>query len=110
MLYALEISMKPTYLEKLQQTEDLEDDQQEQQTENKELDCTKVMLKCCGEMLFIGLYVGLLVQFIVGLLYQTHYGKLRSMLVEFALAFACDQIKSFLMQLIIYWIVIRRCG
>jgi hypothetical protein len=29
MLYALEISMKPTYLEKLQQQDDLEDEQQE---------------------------------------------------------------------------------
>jgi hypothetical protein len=47
---------------------------------------------------------------LVGLLYQSHYGKLRSLLVEFALAFAFDQIKSFIMQLIVYWIVIRRCG
>jgi hypothetical protein len=90
MLFALEISMKPTYLEKLQQPDDLEDEQQDTSGDNKELDCTKVMLKCIGEMLFIGLFAGLLIQFTVGLLYQSHYGKLRSLLVEFALGFAFD--------------------
>ena len=104
--------MKPTYLEKLQQPENVDEEQNDQGAgENqKELDCGKVMSKCCGEMLFIALYAVLLVQMIIGCIYQANYGKLQSLMIEFAIAFAFDQLKSFPAQFIIYWIVIRRCG
>ena len=41
-------------------------------------------------MLFIALYAVLLVQMIIGCIYQANYGKLQSLMIEFAIAFAFD--------------------
>lgn len=66
------------------------------------------MLKCSGELTFIILYVVVFIYLIIGLIYQIQYGRVLSILVEFAIALAFDQIKSILAQLVIYWVVIRR--
>ena len=47
---------------------------------------------------------------IFGLIYQIKYGRLRSVFLEFGIAMVFNAIKSMLTQLIIYWVVIRRCG
>jgi hypothetical protein len=68
------------------------------------------MLKCFGEMAFITIYCGVFIYLFVGMIYIMKYGKIYSLLTEFGIAFAFDQIKSFFAQLIVYWIFIRRCG
>jgi hypothetical protein len=93
MLFALEITLKPNYLEKLQSPENnLEEESGDQQnSENKkEPDCSVVMAKCWGELLFIFIYVIVILVLIVTLLYQIQLGKYQSCLVEFALCIAFD--------------------
>lgn len=72
MLFALEITLKPSYLEKLQSPEiNLEEESGDQQnSENKkEPDCSVVMAKCWGELLFIFVYVAIIVLLIITLIY-----------------------------------------
>jgi hypothetical protein len=38
------------------------------------------------------------------------YGKPQTFLVEWGFSLVLDQIKSFPVQVLIYWVVIRRCG
>jgi hypothetical protein len=61
-------------------------------------------------MAFITIYCGVFVYLFVGMIYIMKYGKIYSLLTEFGIAFAFDQIKSLPSQLIIYWVCIRRCG
>lgn len=73
MLFALEITLKPNYLDKLQSPENnLEEESGDQQnSENKkEPDCSIVMAKCWGELLFIFMFVGVIVILAVTMWYQ----------------------------------------
>ena len=109
MAYALEISLRPTNLDRLE--DDIEDgDDQTNPDKPKELDCTIVLNKCWGELAFILLYVIVLAYCCMGLIYQTSFGKPYSMLFEWFLVLIFDQIKFVPCQLAIYWIVIRRLG
>jgi hypothetical protein len=97
MLFALEVTLKPTYLDKLQNPDSNQEEESgdQQNAENrKEPDCAVVMTKCWGELLFIFIYVGVIFALIVTLVYAITLGKLYSCLVEFALCIAFDQIKS----------------
>lgn len=76
----------------------------------KELDCGKVMFRCWGELLYILTYLTVILIVAIGLNYQLSYGKPQTIAVQFAIAFAIDQAKSFPCQLFIYWLFIRRLG
>ena len=92
MAYALEISLRPTNLDRLE--DDIEDgDDQTNPDKPKELDCTIVLNKCWGELAFILLYVIVLAYCCMGLIYQTSFGKPYSMLFEWFLVLIFDQIK-----------------
>jgi len=98
MLYAFETTLRPTYLDKLQSPEEIDEDTAEQQsTENKkELDCTKVMNKCYGELIFITTYVTVVIFLFITWFYQINYGKPLSLVAEWSICIAIDQLKSFL--------------
>jgi hypothetical protein len=68
------------------------------------------MTKCCGELMFIFIYVGVILTLVITLVYAITLGNILSCLVEFALALAFDQIKSILSQTVIYWVIVRRLG
>lgn len=72
MLFALEVTLKPNYLDKLQYPENnMEEEGGDQQSsENKkEPDCSVVLSKCWGELLFISLYVVVICVLIMALVY-----------------------------------------
>ena len=58
MLYGLEQTPRPTYLDKLAlQPEDLDDENEQQNPDSqKEVECSKVMSRCFGELTFITIY------------------------------------------------------
>jgi len=112
MLAALEVTFKPTSLDKLQNPDKYQDDpaQEANPDQKKELDCSVVMKKCTGELLFIGSYLMVAAIFVFSLTYSINYGNPFSIVVEFVVAWAIDQAKSPFSQLITYWVVVRRLG
>ena len=109
MAYALEISPKPTSLDRLE--DDIDDlDDQTNPDKPKELDCQVVMNKCWGELAFIIIYICVLGYCLVGLVFQLSIGKPSSMFFEWFIVLVIDQLKFFPAQFFIYWVVIRRCG
>ena len=109
MAYSLEISLRPTSLDRLEL--DIEaDEEQTNPDKPKELDCTIVMNKCWGELAFILLYVVVLTYCVMGLIYQATMGKPYAMLIEWFIVLCFDQLKFVPCQLAIYWVVIRRLG
>jgi hypothetical protein len=68
------------------------------------------MNKCYGELLFIATYIIIILLLVISVVYQLKYGKVYQCLVEFAICFGIDQVKSIPCQALIYWIVIRRFG
>ena len=73
MLFALEITLKPNFLDRYQSQEsNMEEESGDQQNSEskKEPDCSVVMAKCWGELLFIFIYVAVLLLLVVTLLYQ----------------------------------------
>lgn len=112
-MFALEITLKPSYLDKLNSPDNnMEEETGDQQSSDnkKEPDCGVVLSKCWGELLYIFLYCAVAFIFVIAIVYQIQLGKIQSCLVEFAIAMAIDQVKSIPIQLTIYWVVIRRCG
>lgn len=71
MLMALEVSLKPTPLDKLNQREDIDEEQNDQSGSDKakELECATVMHKCGAEIVFILMYVIAIGYFIIGAIY-----------------------------------------
>lgn len=109
MAYALEISLKPTPLDRLE--DDMEAGEDETNPDKvKELDCNVVMNKCWGELAFIFLYILVLAYCIMGIIYQSSLGKPNSLALEWFLVLCFDQMKFVPAQLFIYWVVIRRLG
>jgi hypothetical protein len=103
----------PTPLEKLQSPElfnESGDGTEDNPDQQKELDCGKVMNKCFAEIAFIGSYIFVIIALVIGITYSVTYGRPYSIMVEFFIAWAIDQAKSFPVQLFIYWVIIRRCG
>lgn len=97
MLFALEVTLKPTYLDKLQNPDSNQEEESgdQQNSENKkEPDCSVVMTKCCGELVFIFIYVGVICTLLVTLVYAVTLGNITSCLIEFALALTLDFAKS----------------
>ena len=93
MLFALETTLKPTYLDKLQSPDngfEEEGNDQQNQDSKKEPDCSIVMAKCIGELIFIFLYVVMCVLLVITLSYQINLGKFYSVLLECALCLAFD--------------------
>ena len=68
MAYALEISLKPTSLNILENYLEDDDDQGESD-KPKELDCNVVLSKCWGELAFIFLYILVLAYCIMGIIF-----------------------------------------
>ena len=109
MAYALEISLKPTSLNRLE--DDMEDGEDQTNPDKpKELDCTVVLNKCYGELAFILLYIVVIALCAMGIIYQSEMGKPNSLLFEWVIVLCFDQLKFVPAQLIIYWVVIRRLG
>lgn len=78
MLFALEITLKPNYLDRLQSPDiNMEEESGDQQNSEskKEPDCSIVMAKCWGELIFIFLYVAVCLCLVVTLIYQVQLGK-----------------------------------
>jgi len=96
LLYSLEVTYKPTELDKLADPDgfDIELAEQSNPDSKKELECAKVMTKCYGELLFLLSYLITLLVFIVGFIFQFRYGKPLTILLEFAIAFGIDQAKN----------------
>lgn len=68
------------------------------------------MSKCFAEIAFIGSYLFVILSFIIGITYSVSYGRPKTIMIEFLIAWALDQAKSFPIQSIIYWVVILRMG
>ena len=72
MLFSLETTLKPTYLDKLQSPDngfEEEGGDQQNQDNKKEPDCGTVLAKCVGELVFISLYVIMCVLLVITLSY-----------------------------------------
>lgn len=115
LLYSLEIMFTLTPLERLQYPDRFQengggDNSDDNPDQKKELDCGKVMSKCFGEMAFIGSYMIVILAIVVGLTYSIKFGHPLTIMVEFFVAWAFDQLKSVPIQFAIYWVVIRRFG
>ena len=67
------------------------------------------MAKCWGEMLGIFMYVFFSFFLLAGSLWMVENGKPMTILIEFFVVVAIDQIKSIPVQFIIWVVVIRRC-
>lgn len=67
-------------------------------------------MKCWGELLFIGSYLFILAAFVIGITFAYQNGRPYTIMVEFFIAWGIDQVKSIPIQLVIYWVVIRRLG
>lgn len=61
-------------------------------------------------MLAITLYFAMVCMLTIGLLHQVKDGKPLTGLLEFVIALAIDQVKSIPVQLILWYVVVRRCG
>lgn len=96
LLYSLEITFTQTPLEKLQaRADDLPiDDMDSNPDAKKELDCDKVMSKCFAEIAFIGSYLLIILSFVIGITYSITYGRPKTIMLEFFIAWALDQAKS----------------
>jgi hypothetical protein len=62
--------------------------------QKKELDCGKVLSKCFGEIAFIGSYILVIFGVVLGLTYSIKFGRPLTIMVEFFVAWAFDQLKS----------------
>lgn len=112
MLYALEITFKPTNLDRLQDPEKfkLEENSDSNPDKKKELECSLVLTKCYGELLYIIAYLFAITGLVIGFTYQMSVGKPTAVLTEFGIVYVLSQIKSIPVQVVIYWVVIRRFG
>jgi len=109
MAYALEISLKPTSLDRL--GDDIEDGEDQTNPDKpNELDCTVVMNKCWGELAFIIVYIAVLGFCTMGVVFQITVGKPKSIAAEWIIVLSFDVLKSFPIQYFLYWVVIRRLG
>lgn len=93
MLFSMEVTLRPSKLERLAAPDSMENEEQEnesQQDNKKELDCDRVMNKCYGELMFILIYVGVILLLVIAIVYQLKYGKIKQCLVEFAICIAID--------------------
>lgn len=118
LLYSLEVQFTATPLERLQHPERYNDNNGDgsggtddsNPDQKKELDCGRVLSKCFGEIAFIGSYIGVILAMVVGMTYSIKYGRPLTIMVEFFIAWAFDQLKSIPVQFCIYWVIIRRFG
>lgn len=94
MLYSLEVTFSATPLEKYQNRySGLGDDggnDDENPDQKKELDCSKVMSKCFTEIAFIGSYLFVILSFVLGFTYSVTYGRPKTIMIEFLVAWALD--------------------
>lgn len=68
------------------------------------------MSKCFGEIGFIGSYIFVILAIVFGLTYSIKFGRPLTIMIEFFIAWAFDQLKSIPVQFFLYWSVVRRFG
>jgi hypothetical protein len=109
---SIELTYKPTYLDKMQDPELFEKAQEQANNPDQKVEpkCSIVMSKCCGEMLAITLYFTMVMLMLIGILHNAKDGKPLTGLIEFGIAIIIDQLKSIPVQFFVWWTVIRRCG
>lgn len=109
-LYAIEMTYKPTSLERMRDSEKYKDDELNDQTnpnQRKDPECSKIARKCSGEMLAIICYLISLSILIIFSIYSAKFGDINAALIQFAFAFFINQIKSILVQPVIWYVFIR---
>ena len=77
---------------------------------SKEPEWSKIMFKWLGEFIWTLTFLVSIALLVFFTIYATSYGDIYAHLIEFCFAFLIDQFKAVLIQPIIWWIFIRRCG
>jgi hypothetical protein len=93
MLYSIEITYKPTALEKMQDPERFNEEEMNEQTnpdQKKEPPCYKVLPKCFGEIIYIICYLVIVTGVILCIVYTAKYGWVYTPLFEFGIAYIID--------------------
>ena len=109
-LYAIEMTFKPTSIDRLKDSEKYKDEELNDQTspdQRKDPEFNKVAHKCAGEMTAIIAYLGSIFVFVVFTILCSKYGDIKAVMIEFTFAFIIEQAKAFLVQPIIWWVFIR---
>ncbi|CAI2378850.1 unnamed protein product [Moneuplotes crassus] len=112
-LYALSITLKPTNIERLKDSEKYKDDEindQEGSDNQKDLECGKISLKWTAELIAAFSYIAAIVILVVFTIFIASYGDIRTVLIEFAIALPIEQAKCLIIQPVIWWVFIRRFG
>jgi len=92
--YSIEITFKPTKLDRMQDPENYDEEQEANNPDQKfEPSCSTVMAKCWGELVAIIVYLLMLGFFIISLIHHMNGGKPLSSLIEFGIALVIDQLK-----------------
>ena len=97
MLFSLEITFRATELEKMSDPERFSEEEINSETNpdmKKEPPCSKVIPKCTGEIIFILTYLSVAFLILLCFFYSMRYGSFLTQLIEFAIAYILDQVKS----------------
>ena len=78
--------------------------------EDEEPSCGKVTKKCTGEMVIATCFLASVLTSILCLIAAYKYGRPDTIWLEWGSALLIDQVKSLLVQPLIWWVVLRRCG
>ena len=105
LLFTLNVTFKPTSLEAL-----VKPQKDEKMQGEDEVAFEKVLKKCGGELLLFAItYIG--VHFaLTGLIDAYTFGRPSTVWLEFGIAYVLDQLKSIVIQPILWWLFVRRCG
>ncbi len=107
LLYTLNISFKPTELEKKMNPNK---DETNYTGEDEEPPCDKVVKKCAGEMtVFITCAISIIILTSSMFAADTH-GRPGTIWLEWFVAFVIDQVKSLMVQPLLWFLFVRRCG
>lgn len=93
MAYSFELTFKPTYLDRMQDPENFDEDTEQQANnpdQKTEPSCSVVIQKCWSELLSIMLYVVMLVTLTTGLIHHVKVGKIYTSLINFGIALCID--------------------
>ena len=105
LLFTLKVTFKPTPLEEMVKP------QKEEKLQNEDdVPFNKVLNKCGGELMLIAItYIGMHFT-ITGFIDVYTFGRPATLWLEFAIAYGLDQAKSLVVQPILWWMFVRRCG
>ena len=82
----------------------------DQNKNSKEHEWNKIMFKWFGELICTITFLTSIALLVIYTIFATNYGDIYAHLIEFSFAFIIDQLKAVLVQPVIWWIFIRRCG